>query len=732
MTHTSRLLARASAAAAFALALFLASADDANAHGGNFQPPDPNFQPGDGGPDRPWRPPPPPVKPKPAPPMTPRDPTTPPPLRGPGGTGPGTGRPATPTTPAPTPTPKDPGGDNKAPTTGHGPGGGPPTEAEPPTSGRGRPARRTRGRTSAVAPSDTWEMWWALNRWAYLPGRALPPPPPEGVVTPREDGDGPLDRDALARARRALVVRQHIAPFLLKQLDPDDRSVRPEVRAAVVIALAKMTHDAAAVALICRHMADPRAPNVVRESSAYALGMLRRTQEGARMDGAALDGVRARLLAVIDDDGAPTRTQAFAAFALGLLGDQPYGSAFTKDGRVVSRALWERALRKYNARDVPVALLTALGRMPVAGTSPEITKGLQRIVIGRRVGKRSWDTFERSHALDALVRQRGEGWVVTLLRTLTDKRLPAQVKRAAFIALGAAARDLADDDRLAAAEAAEKGIRQARDGLTRGLGHIALGRILGADLATEKAWVVERSGARGLLLGEARHGSNAHRGFSAIALALAVRGTSGPAPIAGTFGIEARDVLVRGFEREKDPTMRSAYVVALGLLGPAVKDQAPALIELVADRGTDALLRGHAALSLAQLGSESKDARRALREAAWDKRSIALRRDAALALSFLGGTAETSRLLHELRTARSRWVLTQVAVALGQLGDLDAVPAIVAFAADAGREDEARALAIASLGLLGDPEHRPSTLRLAADANYPARTDALHEAFTLL
>ena len=109
---------------------------------------------------------------------------------------------------------------------------------------------------------------------------------------------------------------------------------------------------------------------------------------------------------------------------------------------MISRALWERAVRKYSARDIPVALLTALGRMPAAGTSEEITKGLQRVVLGRRVGRRSWDSFERSHALDALVRQRGDGWVMTMLRTITDKHLPNQVRRAAFIALGAAATEL--------------------------------------------------------------------------------------------------------------------------------------------------------------------------------------------------------------------------------------------------------------------------------------------------
>lgn len=697
---------RAACTALLAVALLAVGAPRADAHGGRYT--GPPAQPGDGGPEPPPRPPPPPPRAK------------------PGDQGP-VGRKPTPTTPrsAPPPEPKAPAattpGASPAPTT---------------STGRPKPRRATgkdRRRPGATAASHdaSWAMWWELNRWTYFPSRRLDGVDPDVAVTPRADGVERPDREALARKRRELVVRDVVAPFLLRQLDP--RSVvRPEVRAAAMIALGKMCHDEAAVRLITKHMQDARAPNVVRESAAYALGMLRRSDAALHMDGTRLDGVRTDLLAVIDDTRAPRRTRAFAAFSIGLLGDQAYGSAFTKDGRMMSRALWERAKRKYSARDIPVALLTALGRLPAAGTSKEATTGLARVVLGRRVGKRPWDTTERSHALDALVRQRGDGWVMTLLRTITDRRLPAAVQRAAFIALGAAAPDLDDTDRRAAAEAAEKGIRLARDGLTRGLGHIALGRILAADLATEKAWVVGNTGGRALLLREARTGSNTHRGFSALALALAVRGESGAAPLAGTFQREARDVLLRGFDREKDPALRSAYVVALGLLGRAAVDRTDDLVALVLDRSEDPGLRGHAALTLAQVGTASKGVRTALRSAAWDRRSLVLRRDAALALSFLGGGAESALLVRELRTARSRYVLSQVAVALGQLGDLDAVGAVIELAADPSREDEARALAIASLGLLGDPEPKPSTLRLTSDANYPARTDALLEAFTLL
>ena len=680
-------------------------APDARAHGGRIQP-KPHV-PGDGGP----------IPGRPFPKPDPRPPPPPPPTTHPPGVGPGpVTPPVTPPQPAPPP-PTTPGTQGPSPVTGE--------DGTPTTTGR------TRGRvTSEGAPDVTWEMWWELNRWGFFPERGLALR--ADAVTTATGEDAP-DLVRLDKDRRALIRRQVAVPFLLQQLAVQ-RRVRDEVRAAAAIALARLTHADDAIAAIAAHACDPRGSKLVRESAAYALGMLRRGEPAAQMAGARLDAVRSKLLGILDEDDAPVRARAFAALSLGMLGDQPYGSAFTKDGRVIQRALWERTLRAHRNADVPVALLTALGMHPATGASDEIEDGLLRIVLGRRVGRRSWDAVERSHALTALVRQQGTGWVALLLRTVADKRLPAQVRRAAFIALGAHAGRLDGAERLDAAEAVAQGLRQSRDGLTRGLGQIALGRLVRADLAAGSSALVERTGATDALLAEARHGAPTHRGFSAIALALALRGAT-PAPTAATtrFAADGLAVLARAFDEEREARTRSAFAVALGLLGEAAQPALPALTAVLEDRGQAPALRGHAALALAQIGADKTGGvRKALRLALWDKRSVALRSQAALALSFLGGSAESQMLIKELGEARSQWVLSQVAAALGQLGNVDAVPAILALAADEGRADETRALAIASLGLIGDPEPKPSALRLTRDANYPARTDALHEAFTIL
>ncbi len=726
-SSVSRLLVTTAIAA---LALVLWTAEPAEAHGGRIKPKPPRagggVEPDPKWPKPPRRPSPPPTTPKWPTPPTPPPPTPPPTTPGGpgGGVPPGGGKPTTPppTPPKPlTPTPTTPQGPGATP-------GAPP----PPTGGRPQGNSLGRRRPAAGGGLDTdWQAWWDLNRWRFFPERGDQLLRAGAVVTPAPDEFKKDDPRVIAERRRDMVARAHIIPFLLRQLDPKLR-VRDEIRAASMIALAKISTDVETVDVLLRYAENQGESNLVRESAAIAAGYLRRTTEARRLPGEALDKARARLLAVVDDDKAPVRTRAFAALAIGFLGDQPHGSAFSKDGRVITRDLWTRLQKKYKSREVPVALLTAIGMQPAVGTSDEIKKGLQGIAFGRRVHRMRWDDFERAHALNALIRQEGPGWPVALCRTITTKRIPASVRRAAFIALGANTDSLSPADRLTATEAALKGIRYGRDTLTRGLGQIAIGRLLGADMRAGSAALLDRTNAGDYLLGEARKGPQPVRGFATLGLGLAVRGSTLDDPSVKKFKTEASALFLRCYERTGDPMVKGAYAVAMGLAGDAATPVVDTLAATLGDRGADPALRGHAAISLGQLGVRTLPVRRALHTALLDRRTVALRSEAALSLSFLGGDEEATMLIQELRNARSQWVLSQIAAALGHLGDLKAVPAIMEIAADERRAEEARALAIASLGLLCDPEPKPSSLRLTFDANYPSRTDALHEAFTIL
>ena len=108
------------------------------------------------------------------------------------------------------------------------------------------------------------------------------------------------------------------------------------------------------------------APELVRESAALALGLLRRTDPARQLGANELDPLRAKLLMLWDRqvDGerveAPGRARQFAMFALGLLGDQPWHQdPQSKDGRLMSQLIWQRYTRgRYQDASFRIALLT--------------------------------------------------------------------------------------------------------------------------------------------------------------------------------------------------------------------------------------------------------------------------------------------------------------------------------------------------------------------------------------
>jgi hypothetical protein len=600
-----------------------------------------------------------------------------------------------------------------------------------PTTGSATDRRGRKAQSARAGGEDAWQTWWLLNRLSFLPDR-------EEARRRRVVTTDPLARlgeagsgaTSDAGQDRAFAARTHVVPFLRSVLEPARRS-RDDVKASALIALAKLCAEPETVALLLAHLEDPREAPLVRESAALAVGLLRRTDAAAGLPAAELDPLRDRLLAAFDDERAPTRTRAFAALALGLLGDQPFGEGFAAEGRLVVRELWSRLGRSYAAADLPVALLTAIGMQPLAGVPDGVREGLKSLLAGRHFLGRRWSATERSHALTALARLGGPDATGGILRVLARRNEDVAVKRAALVALGARAEDLDADERAEAAATLLRALEDGRDPLTTGLAQIALGRVLGADLASEKPTLLDATVADDVLLREAHAGAVPTRGFSILALALAARGVPASSRSAAQFLNLVREELTKGVARASDDaSLRAACAVGLGLL--ECESAVAALAAVMTDDGQDPELRGHAAVALGQIGRRSPELLRSLVITLAERTSDELRSEVALGLSFLGSREASLLLLREIRSGETERLLAQVAVALGRLGDVGAVKAVIESAADERRSELARALSIAALGLLCDPESRPSLLRLSADANYPARTEALHEALTIL
>ena len=594
----------------------------------------------------------------------------------------------------------------------------------PPTTGG-----RNRSRPGPSTSGWSWQTWWDLNRWAYFPDRGALARAGRPVTLTGRPPDPALHPDRVLERKRAVICRDMIQPFLLQRLDPQRRE-RPEVVAAASLALARSCHDLASVRLLIQ-LTDREGSLVERESAALALGMLRRDDEAQRFGGKTLDVVRTKLIALYDDPSVPTRARSFALFALGMLADQPYATELGRHGQLTIKCLWERLRARDLPREHTVALLTALGMHTAARLPEQLADDLRRIVFGRNIYRREWSADERSHACTALGRLDTPSTLATLQRVVSDRRLPTPVRRAGFVALGQKAATLESEQRVLAAQAIERGVRSSSDALTRGLAHITLGRLLGADLRAGASAMLTRTDAASFLLGQARNAPADVHGFSVLALALSAREVNPDNPRAAAHASAAARLVLEEFQRAaSNADRRAPLAVALGLIQAA--EAAETLTTIVGDRRAPSELRGHAAIALGMLGRPERSTLAQLRQALNDHRSSSLSSKAALALSFISGRHDTRSLLDAMRKEPTQWVQAQIAAALGHLGDVEAVDAVLALARDPGRSDETRALAVASLGLLGDPHARPGLFCLTRDANYFALTEALAEVFTIL
>ncbi len=604
----------------------------------------------------------------------------------------------------------------------------------PGSGGSVTPRRASRRKTPLTSTFETsWELWWRLNRDGFLPVRERTR---RVVVTPSPESGGVRGATAWEAQRRGLVDTKAL-PFLLEVLDPA-RKQPADVRASACIALGKIARDGSAADVLLEHLEDPRAPDIVRESAALGLGLLRRSEPKLRLKPIRYEIVRGRLLKVFDQISGgkktliPVRTRAFAMYALGLLGDQPFrDDPLSKDGRLISKLLWERLGVPYRDRELHIALLTALGRQPRAGIPEGIQDALREIVMGKTTHGHRWDLLKRAHAVTAVARLGGVGGHAFLLRITLDKRKPLVTRLAAELAIADRAPHLAAAERSAALRVMRRTFLLEQELLAVGLANLAMGRLVGADLAAGSTRVLEFDKADKLLLERAEQAPWYLRGFAALGLALAAREGTADLPAAVAFRRRASAVLLAMARASKEPaTVRAAGVVALGLLG--MPENVPALTAIARRGGEDPEVRAHAALALGQTGSTGGGVVEALSDLVGGSAPETVRSHAALALSLLAEGGVAAQLIKSLDVDTSTRRLAAATRALGRLGELSAVEPLIAAARSTDARPLVRAMAIVSLGRLLDPEPRSSLLRLSLGAAYPARSRALHEALTIL
>jgi hypothetical protein len=537
----------------------------------------------------------------------------------------------------------------------------------------------------------------------------------------RSDGERPTRR----------AIETEILPVLRANVDAASKE-DSDVVAASLLAIGKLTSDPADVERLIAAGARKTAPDLVRESALLALGLLRRSPHDHRFPAGILDPVRERLFEAFDDDGIHVRGRCFAAFALGLLGDQPSGDdEYSCDGRQTVRGLWTRLSGRFAGEELPVALLTGLSLQPPRGIPEAVKTELRSLCVSGRLAGRSHGTLARAHAVITLARLDGAAHASTFIGMAKSRSFDVQVRRSAASALGLVA-DSIDSDQRAVAVATLLEVGRSGDPDTAGLAVVTVGRLLHADFAAGSGAAAERSRAAEALLRVADSGAHDVRPFAALALAIAGRGAGSAPDVPAFVDLQGRAVLAlrEGAANEQiDPDTRGAFCVALGLLGDG--RSAASLRAILTKTSLPEDLRGYACVGLGLLGRPSPEGRAALR-LALAERSDVLRRQAARALGLLGDTSAVPTLIKEIQAGGPDHVVARLAVALGDVGDVAAVKPLATLARDKTVADATRAIASAALGLLADLEPLPSLSRLGTDGNPMVRTDALNEALTLL
>lgn len=540
-----------------------------------------------------------------------------------------------------------------------------PTPNQPNTSGTpGAPGQakgsalmgKKRGKSANLTVAD----WWQRNRASYVDVRgryhgAYAATPESGVGAHRPTSER---------------IAHDVLP-LLEQLAAE----RGEVGATALVALARATaHEQGGktvpVAMRALAAAEGRFPEFV----ALALGISH--DPAARMPlRLVLSDDRAGAPLVGENDAVPSRVAAYAALALGQVGE-------AQDARWLAQLVGDPT----RSADVRSLALLGLARMVEVGDPRD---GVVQVLVPLLADESLLESV-RALIPQVLVKSRDPRAIAAVTRFLVEFKKPLAVRRAAALALGQL--DAIDGElarRLLASSERDP------DAMTRAYAALALGALgahaerLGtaadeaAPSSTELA-LYHRDGIRGQLT---QHGDRPWRMIAAalharseptslpaiesellavldVETEVALRGAAALAlGIAGARG--AGDALLTRLDRESDPQARALAAEALGLIGDA-RAVAP-LERLLADGGTD-LVRYHAAIGLALLAD--------------------------------GDTVDA--LLEAFRTTSSDPVRSMLTRALGELGDAAAIDQLTRIALDPSATERTRARAVAALGMIAE------------------------------
>ncbi len=580
-----------------------------------------------------------------------------------------------------------------------------PGSAGAPTTG-GRGGVTTGGGFRKGAPVlDRWEAWWYFQREGYLPrhasdriGVATGQP---GFLTGRGATSTPSGGPLLADDARARVL-----PVLVAALK--DRSA--EVVDAAAIALGRSVEPGAAgpfLAPLERTLA--HAQRTPQQAAVLGLGILGGPQAAALLREIAADSTEGRRLCG-ETGPLDELLRGLAALGLGL----------TNQSENVA-PLAELARAPQTSRELAASAVLALGlhRDAAAQAATELVKLLEDETLDRAVRAQVPIALQRLPDSRAILPR--------LAELLADRQIPDELARSLAIALGS----LALPEEVESVDALLTTAKQHHDSTTRHFATLALGRLFERCGAPDDVARAQRQKTQEWLISELRDPDRrTSRPFAALALGLIGRGDRLSSPDGRRSALTQLSAsrLLETLDLERDPSLRGAVAIALGLLDPP---DAGARLRVELDVADHPVLKGHLATAVALLAE--RGAIPTLRTFLQDRSLLpAVRIDVARALGMLEDRTFETQLLELLARADDLPQAAAFAKALGLLGGRDAVEALVKLAEQRELPEFRRAFAVVALGLLAEKSRLPWNAAYLIDANFTTLLRPLQEVFDIL
>lgn len=541
-----------------------------------------------------------------------------------------------------------------------------------------------------------WAFWWEFNKDAFLR-------PHE----PALQTDVRIDEAIVPALRSALSAETDV-----------------DMVTSCLIALAKIGDRADASGgtsfggWIAGFLSNPE--QEIAETAALALGIQGRSEHVPLLASLLRDSAAGREAVARPEVG--VRTRAFAAYALGLVGQHTPRADVR--ARIVRELFEELRWDKSAESDVRAACVIALGLVPDDTARRDQIQALLAYFEDERS-----DPAVRAHCPTALARlseasseaARAElkQRVATVLLSRCEKgaHVLPELVRGCVIALGSIGDG--DDDPI------DERIRDVLfrvqddpgDELASHLACVALASAMakpGEDRVASELNAIEFARHWRIQLQARRHLQ------AWIALGAGIFGRSLPEASEQRAAIGAD--LVQRIESDRSPSNLGAYAIALGVLDHkgAIEPLRALLAKLQPD---DA--RGYCCVALGMLGAVDavSDIQSIVAES---KYRPELLKQAGVALGLLGDEHVVPRLLTMLEAAKSQASHASAAWGVGWIGDARSVNPLLMMLHDEELTERTRAYAAVALGLVADDEREAWNTAIAVGLNYPAATETLN------